>query len=265
MPPPPPSAPLRLTPPPPARSNFTNFAPAEQLLGASAAQVGFITTAGWLGILTTLPIVTVCPWHRTLLALGGLLNVGAPILRYYAAARYAPGVPGVVPGVPGAYDLVALSNALQGAAFGVLGAWPPMLAAMQWPARRQALVIALASLSNYVGGALGTVAMPAIAGSAEQLLGVRMGGGIQDRSGWPLFNNLPLLHNHTGIGDAAHNREIMADKQIAEAVLLCQICDQIKNLRPHRDVKRRNRLIKNYQFRARYQGTGDCDTLALAT
>jgi hypothetical protein len=142
------------------------------LLGASAAQVGFITTAGWLGILTTLPIVTVCPWHRTLLALGGLLNVGAPILRYYAAARYAPGVPGVVPGVPGAYDLVALSNALQGAAFGVLGAWPPMLAAMQWPARRQALVIALASLSNYVGGALGTVAMPAIAGSAEQLLGV---------------------------------------------------------------------------------------------
>ena len=57
----------------------------------------------------------------------------------------------------------------------------------------------------------------------------------------------------------------MADKQIAEAVLLCQICDQIKNLRPHRDVKRRNRLIKNHQFRACYQGASDCDTLALAT
>lgn len=28
--------------------NFTNFAPAEQLLGADAQQVAFITTAGWL-------------------------------------------------------------------------------------------------------------------------------------------------------------------------------------------------------------------------
>ena len=91
--------------------NFTNFGPAEELLGVGDAEIGFITTIGWLGILATVPLVTVCTWHRTLLFAAGLMNVAPPALRYFAAVR-------------GNYELVALSNFLQGSAFGVLGAWP---------------------------------------------------------------------------------------------------------------------------------------------
>lgn len=137
--------------------NFTNFGPAEELLGVGDAEIGFITTIGWLGILTTVPLVTVCTWHRTLLFAAGLMNVAPPALRYFAAVR-------------GNYELVALSNFLQGSAFGVLGAWPAMLAALQWPEQQRTLVTAVASLSNYVGGAAGVTFMPAMADTAPKLL-----------------------------------------------------------------------------------------------
>eukprot|EP01043_Picozoa_sp_COSAG02_P028918 COSAG02_NODE_1776_length_10963_cov_3.430136_4_plen_402_part_00 len=137
--------------------NFTNFGPAEELLGVGDAEIGFITTIGWLGILATVPLVTVCTWHRTLLFAAGLMNVAPPALRYFAAVR-------------GNYELVALSNFLQGSAFGVLGAWPAMLAALQWPEEQRTLVTAVASLSNYVGGAAGVTFMPAMADTAPKLL-----------------------------------------------------------------------------------------------
>ena len=139
--------------------NFTNFGPAEELLGVGDAEVGFITTIGWLGILTTVPLVTVCTWHRTLLFVAGLMNVAPPALRYFAAVR-------------GNYELVVLSNFLQGSAFGVLGAWPAMLAALQWRQEQRTLVTAVASLSNYVGGAAGVTFMPAMADTAPKLLEV---------------------------------------------------------------------------------------------
>ena len=132
--------------------NFTSFKPAEELLGVSESQVGFITTAGWLGILLMLPVVTLCTWHRSLLFFAGVLNVGAPVMRYFAARG-------------GNYPVVAFTNFLQGASFGVIGAWPPMLAAMQWPQQRRALVIAVASLSNYVGGAVGVVFFASVSAS----------------------------------------------------------------------------------------------------
>ena len=138
--------------------NFTNFRPAQQLLNASAAQIGFVTTVGWLGILSTVPLVTL--WqgdHRTLLFVAGVMNVAPPVLRYCAALKRN-------------YELVAVSNFLQGGAFGVLGAWPAMLAALQWPEERRTLVTAIASLSNYVGGAAGVTFMPAMADTAPRLL-----------------------------------------------------------------------------------------------
>ena len=137
--------------------NFTNFGPAEELLGVGDAEIAFITTIGWIGILTSVPVVTVCTWHRTLLFAAGLMNVGPPALRYFAA-------------VQGNYELVVLSNFLQGTAFGVLGAWPAMLAALQWPQEQRTLVTAVASLSNYVGGAAGVTFMPAMADTAPKLL-----------------------------------------------------------------------------------------------
>lgn len=71
---------------------------------------------GWVGILSTIPVVTFCRWHRTLLFLAGTTQCAAPLVRYLGATS-----------VP-----VALGTQfLMGAAFGVIGAWPAMLARLQ--------------------------------------------------------------------------------------------------------------------------------------
>lgn len=59
-----------------------------------------------------------------------------------------------------------------GSAFGVLGVWPAMLAAVHWREHRRALVIAIAGLSNYVGGAAGVLFFPTFANTADELLNV---------------------------------------------------------------------------------------------
>ena len=142
--------------------NFTNFGPAQQLLGVGEREVGLLTTVGFLGILAALLVATLSSWPRAVLVIGGVLNATAPMLRYIAVSsgwshstRYA---------------CVLASSFLQGNAFGLIGAAPAMLAALQWPERLRSFVIAVASLSNYVGGAAGTAAMPVIAGDAASLL-----------------------------------------------------------------------------------------------
>jgi hypothetical protein len=144
--------------------NFTNFAPAAALLNITEPEVGLITTVGFIGILATLPAVALCRWHRTLLLFSGILNATAPILRYVAAS-------GDDWSRTLRFQCILLSNFLQGGAFGVLGAWPAVLAA-QWPTHRRTLVTAITSLSNYVGGSIGTLTMPLVANSAGSLLGV---------------------------------------------------------------------------------------------
>ena len=110
--------------------NFSNFEPAKVLLAATDEQIGFITTVGWLGICSTLPVVALCSWQRVLLIIACLANALAPVVRYFAAsACYHDGG---YDALACSYTLVALSNYVQGAAFGVLGAWPSLLGA-QWP------------------------------------------------------------------------------------------------------------------------------------
>ena len=100
------------------------------LLAATDEQIGFITTVGWLGICSTLPVVALCSWQRALLIVACLANALAPVVRYFAAsACYHDGG---YDALACSYTLVALSNYVQGAAFGVLGAWPSLLGA-QWP------------------------------------------------------------------------------------------------------------------------------------
>ena len=139
--------------------NFTNAQPAVEALHVDNASVSAITAVGWLGILAAVPLVPLCPagHQRRLLVVAGLLNALSPVLRYYGARR-------------GNFPLVLCTNVLQGGAFGILAAWPPVLAVAQWPERRHALITAVASLSNYVGGAAGTIAMPLLAPDAAGLL-----------------------------------------------------------------------------------------------
>eukprot|EP00040_Diaphanoeca_grandis_P019433 m.102639 g.102639 ORF g.102639 m.102639 type:complete len:507 (+) comp27425_c0_seq1:377-1897(+) len=141
--------------------NFVNYKPAREMLNTTDSEIGLINTMGWVGILCGTPVVTLWPqsYARLLLFIAGSLNCGAPVMRYFGA-------------MAGSGDVMVATQFLQGAAFGVIGAWPAMLARLQWPKRRRTLVTAIASLSNYVGGALGTLLMPTIASTAPELLHV---------------------------------------------------------------------------------------------
>jgi hypothetical protein len=103
--------------------DFAAFKPTSQLLGIDDGQVGLIGTMGWIGILLLLPVLTVCTWHRTLLLVAGAVNAAAPAVRYYAAVHKD-------------YPVMVLSSVLVGAAYGVIGAWPPMLARVLFPKKR---------------------------------------------------------------------------------------------------------------------------------
>ena len=56
----------------------------------------------------------------------------------------------------------------------------------------------------------------------------------------------------------------MADEQISELVAALQLAQEIDDLRLHRHVERRGRLIENQEFRLEHERPGDGDALALA-
>ena len=116
---------------------------------------------GWFGILSTVPLVTICTWHRSLLFVVGFINAAAPALRYHAA-------------VTKNYPVMVVSSFAVGSVYGVIGAWPPLLARLLFPSspNRWTLVTAVASLANYLGGAVGTTLLPAVINNADDLLHV---------------------------------------------------------------------------------------------
>jgi MFS family permease len=127
----------------------------QALLNADDSQIGLITSFGWLGILTTIPVVILTKDHTTWLFVAGFLNCAAPIARAFAASA-------------GSATAVIATNFVAGMGFGILSAWPAMLAAM-WTEEHRTVVTAAACLSNYVGGAAGVMIIPMVAYDAETL------------------------------------------------------------------------------------------------
>jgi len=135
--------------------NFLDFDAAKVLLKTSDSAVGAITTLGWVGILVAVVVATQTRLHMSCWWVGAFFNILAPIIRYFLAKD------GSVAGV-------IITNFVAGLAFGIFSTWPVMLAAM-WPQDKRAYITAIASLSNYVGGALGVLIIPAVANSGPSL------------------------------------------------------------------------------------------------
>src|SRR5262245_56907534 len=57
----------------------------------------------------------------------------------------------------------------------------------------------------------------------------------------------------------------MTDEKVGELVALLQVAQEIDDLRLHRHIKRRCRLVEDEKFRLEYKRPGDGDALALAT
>ena len=74
----------------------------------------------------------------------------------------------------------------------------------------------------------------------------------------------PRAHHGDAVGHVVDHGEIVRDEQVGEAELLLQILEQVEDLRLHRDVERRDRLVADQQVGPERQRAGDADALALA-
>lgn len=60
------------------------------------------------------------------------------------------------------------------------------------------------------------------------------------------------------------HRKVMADEQIGQIVFGLQIDRRVQDLRLHRQIQRRHRLVTDHQLRIQCKGSRNHDALALA-
>ena len=78
------------------------------------------------------------------------------------------------------------------------------------------------------------------------------------------LHHLPILHDDHLVGHGAHDREVVADEEIGEAVRLLQAAQELHDLLLHRAVERRSRLVEHHHLRLQDHRAGDRDPLPLA-
>ena len=84
------------------------------------------------------------------------------------------------------------------------------------------------------------------------------------RSPGAISADLAEVHHHHAVGDVADDVEVVGDEDVGEAELALQVLEQVEDLRLHRDVERRDRLVADDQLRVDGERAGDADALALA-
>src|SRR5699024_698802 len=97
----------------------------------------------------------------------------------------------------------------------------------------------------------------------EQALRVRVDGVAHDLRGLADLDEVTVAHDGDALGDPFDHRQIMADEQARESVFLLQAFEQVEDLRLHRYVERRGRLVGDEQLRPQGQSAGDADALTL--
>ena len=86
---------------------------------------------------------------------------------------------------------------------------------------------------------------------------------FKDRSARPNFNDAAKIHDTDMMRHPFHHRHIMADEQVGQAQIFLQLHHQVQNLRLHRHIERRDRLIRHDQLGVDGQSAGDGHPLAL--
>ena len=73
-----------------------------------------------------------------------------------------------------------------------------------------------------------------------------------------------MLHDDDAVAQRAHDFQIMRYEQVGQPALTLQLAQQLDDLRLHRQVQRRGRLVEQDEFRFKRDGAGDGEALALA-
>ncbi len=77
------------------------------------------------------------------------------------------------------------------------------------------------------------------------------------------LDNAAEVHDGDTVGDVAHHRQVVGDKNVSEAKPLLQLHKQIDDLGLDRNVEGGDRLVADHQTGLQGQGAGDADALAL--
>ena len=87
----------------------------------------------------------------------------------------------------------------------------------------------------------------------QQRAGIRMLRRGEDSLDRPLLDDLALLHHADGVGELAHDAEVVGDEQHRHAEPRLQVLEQLEDLRLHGDVERGGRLVGDRAGRARWR------------
>jgi len=86
------------------------------------------------------------------------------------------------------------------------------------------------------------------------------GGADRRTAGAPAFLDHPAeIHHRDPVGKMLDHRQIVADEEIGQSELAPKLKQKIENLRLHRDIEGRRRLVADQDLRAHDQGAGDGD------
>ena len=90
-------------------------------------------------------------------------------------------------------------------------------------------------------------------------------GIVEDVVDQTLLDDLAVLHHHHAVAEGTDDFEVVRDEEVGEAFLRLELAQQLDDLRLHRQVERRGRLVQEDELGLQCDGTGDGDALALAT
>ena len=99
----------------------------------------------------------------------------------------------------------------------------------------------------------------------QELPGVLVPGSIEHGRRLSLFDHPALLHDADVVAHEADDGQVVADEQVGQTVFVLQVAHQVEDLRLHRHVECRGRLVADDEVGLADEGTGDGDALALAT
>jgi hypothetical protein len=77
------------------------------------------------------------------------------------------------------------------------------------------------------------------------------------------FDDGAEIHHRHAVGDETHRGQIVRDVEVGQPQRRAQLNQQVEDLRPHRDIERRDRLVQHQEARLHRQRARDADALAL--
>ncbi len=93
--------------------------------------------------------------------------------------------------------------------------------------------------------------LPGNGDAAQEPMGVRMHGVVEDLLHRAGFHDLPGIHDRQPVSDSRHDSQIMGNQDHGHVELALQILQQMENLGLDGDVQGGSRFIGNDQLRAR--------------